>query len=303
MPLTEKDIIDIITKGQLKAPAHYGIGDDGSLTRGGYIVTHDTMIEGVHFNDRLSPSDLGWKIVAINVSDVAAMGHFPEWATLSLSVPSTIEDDWLRAFARGLRKALKNWNINLIGGDTTRSNHQIILSMAMGSRRTNHTVWQNGAEAGDDIWVTGTLGNAAYGFFHEDSTVGINTLQRPNPPVRFASALASFNVLHSMTDISDGLQKDLHNLCQASGVGAVIEPDSIPKGSELWQHKNAMAYVTSFGEDYEMLFTCYPGIEELVRQTARLHSTRVTKIGKIIAKESRIELRGLEWPPSLFDHF
>ena len=108
------------------------------------------------------------------------MGHYPEWATLSISAPKVTSKEWFFEFAIGMRKALKEWNISLIGGDTTRSIHSIVVSMAMGSRKSNHTIWRSNAQVGDDIWVTGTLGNAAYGFFHEDSTIGINDLQRPD---------------------------------------------------------------------------------------------------------------------------
>jgi thiamine-monophosphate kinase len=303
MAVSEKEIIDIITLGQYKAPNRYGIGDDGAHTGAGFVISHDTMVEDVHFNKRLSPYDVGWKIVAINASDIAAMGHNPEWATLSISAPITTNKEWFLEFSKGMRKALKHWNINLLGGDTTRSNHSIMVSMAMGSRKGNITVWRGGAKVGDDIWVTGTLGNAAYGFFHLDSTIGIKDLQRPNPPVRFASSIASFNIVHAMTDISDGLHTDLRNICEASSVGAVIVPDQIPKGSELWQEKNALSYATAFGEDYQMLFTCYSGVEDIIRQSARLNKVRVTKIGTIISDKNKIKLKGNEWPPSLFEHF
>jgi thiamine-monophosphate kinase len=303
MKLTEQEIINLITLGQKKAPDLYGVGDDGAAIRNGMVVVQDSMLEGVHFDERLSPADVGWKIVAVNVSDIAAMGRLPDWATLSMSLPETTDREWVVEFAKGMRKAMKTWNISLIGGDTTRSKYGVVISMAMGSRKGSSIVWRSGAQVGDDVWVTGQLGNAAFGFFNKDNAVGIEHLRRPNPPLRFAAAISSFKVVNSMTDISDGLHTDLKNICHSSGVGASIDPDSIPKGSQLWQEKDALAYATAFGEDYEMLFTCTQGVEQIIRQTARLQKVKVSKIGTIIPDPNRIELHKTNWPPTLFEHF
>jgi thiamine-monophosphate kinase len=218
-------------------------------------------------------------------------------------VPEHCPKDWISEFATGLRQALKKWNIQLIGGDTTRSNKDIMVSMSMGSRMGRSTVWRSGAKIDDDVWVTGSLGGAAYGFFHKDSTIGINDLCRPHPPVRFAAAIASFDCINSMTDISDGLKVDLSNICKDSKVGAVIDPTSIPMSSDLWKENDALSYATAFGEDYQMLFTCIQGTEDIIRQTAKLQRVRVTKIGRIIPDRNRIELKDMTWPEPLFSHF
>ena len=158
MTLSEKEIIHIITLGQPKAPKRYGVGDDAAWTREGSLITQDTMVEGVHFDERLSPKDIGWKIVAVNASDIAAMGRYPYWCTLSISLPKDkTTEDWVRDFSAGLRLALRKWNIALIGGDSTRSNHDVVVSMTMGSKPTKVVVWQSGAQVGDEIGSQGIL--------------------------------------------------------------------------------------------------------------------------------------------------
>ena len=148
----------------------HGIGDDGAKVVEHRVVTCDTMVEGIHWDDKLTPADVGWKIVAINASDIGAMGGLPEWCTLSLSLPKKTPPEWVDEFAKGMRAALSKWNISLIGGDTTRSPKDIVVSMTMSSRKGYHWAWQNDAEAGDEIWVTGTLGDAASGFFELGQT-------------------------------------------------------------------------------------------------------------------------------------
>ena len=304
MELTEKEIIRIITLGQAKAPKRYGVGDDAAWTREGSLITQDTMVEGVHFDDRLSPADLGWKIVAVNVSDIAAMGRYPYWCTLSISLPKDkTYEDWIRDFSAGLRLALRKWNIVLIGGDSTRSNRDVFVSMTMGSKPTQIVVWQSGAQVGDEIWVTGNLGDAAHAFFNKDSKYSIDWLRRPEPPVSFANHLASFQFARAMTDISDGLRIDLTKICNASNLGAVIDPAALPKSSELYRHKDALAYQTAFGEDYQILFTADPSHNKLIRRIAAQDRVVATPIGKTISDPDRIELRNTPWPEPLFSHF
>lgn len=303
MGLTEKEIIHLITLGQPKAPKLYGVGDDGAQTKEGLIITQDTMVEGVHFDDRLSAGDLGWKIVAVNVSDIAAMGRYPSWCTLSISLPPKISAEWVREFSAGLRLALRKWNISLIGGDSTRSNQDVIVSMTMGSKASSVAIWQSGAQVGDDIWVTGDLGDSAHAFFNKDAKYSIEWFRRPEPPVGFANHLASFQLVHAMTDISDGLHADLRKICEASKLGAVIDPEALPKSSELYQHKDALAYQTAFGEDYQLLFMTSSNTEHIVRQIAAQKKVTVSRIGKMISDAERIELKDTPWPAPLFSHF
>lgn len=302
-PLNEAAVIGLMKRGQRSAPRPYGIGDDGAMIRNGLIVTQDTMVEGVHFNELLSPADIGYKIVAVNVSDISAMGRLPDWATLSLSLPDSTTMEWVETFSTGLREGLKKWNIYLIGGDTTRSPKHITLSMAMGSRTGSTAVWQSGAEVGDTVWVTGTLGDAAYGFHHPDNALALEVLRRPEPPVELGAALSAIGAVHSMTDISDGLHRDLTTLCQASGVGATINPALLPRSSILYNVKNDLDYMVGFGEDYQLLFTASEGCDKLIRQLARRHgNVVVTNIGRITSS-TEIVLQDADWPKPTFSHF
>jgi thiamine-monophosphate kinase len=301
--MTEQEIINIVCKGIVKAPQKYGVGDDAAATATDVAVTHDTMIEGVHFDDKLTAEDIGWKIVAVNVSDIAAMGARPDWATLSLSVPSKISEKWVREMSTGLHKALKHWNIRLIGGDTTRSPGPIILSMCMGSMRSRTWTFKSTAQAGNDIWVTGTLGDAAVGFFHHGENPLNKALQRPEPPVSLAYALHNFGLITAMTDVSDGLYVDLQHMCTTSKVGAIIEPDQLPESSFVYKKKDALAYKTMFGEDYELLFAATPSMEDLIKQTAAKYRIPVRKIGRFVSDDTVCKLSGMEWPKPLFSHF
>ena len=254
----------------------------------------------------VSPADVGWKLVAVNVSDIAAMGHSPDWATLSISVPKDLPMKWITEFSSGLHEACRKWNISLIGGDTTRSESLIMLSMTMGSRKGSRPIWRSGAQIGDTIWVTGFIGEAAAGFFDSKNNLGLNCLRRPNPPAEFANMIGSAELIHSMIDISDGLYSDLDKLCKASNVGAIIYAESLPKGPALALEEDPLRYMLSFGEDYQLLFTTLETMDSVITQFARRSYTRVTKIGKILRRDlpnGNLQLKGAEWPKQIFSHF
>ena len=141
----------------------YAPGDDAACVPGNAVVTVDAMVEGVHWDDKLSAADVGWKLVAVNASDINAMGALPQWAVLTLSVPQPADRIWVESFAHGLGQALEEWSIQLVGGDTTRSETNRMVSLTM-TGTTEHPVGRTGAQPGDDIWVSGSLGGAAAGF-------------------------------------------------------------------------------------------------------------------------------------------
>lgn len=299
---SEDSIIACLTENLRTAPSRYGVGDDCALIEGGAVITQDTMIEGIHFDNKLSAEDIGWKLVAINASDIAAMGRMPSWATLSISLPKDTELEWLKAFNQGLKNACRKWSIQLCGGDTTASPGPIVLSMTMGSARGGKPIWRSGAKPGDAIWVTGYLGEAAAGFYEKNNPPGLDALRRPNPPVLFGSKLGSADIATSMIDLSDGLYSDLTALCKASGVGAVVYPDKLPIGPACSIVRDPLPYQTSFGEDYELLFTTLPTMEIIIQRYARESSIQFHQIGKIRANPM-VELKGKEWPKPLFTHF
>ena len=134
--------------------ALYAPGDDAACVPGDAVVTVDAMVEDVHWDDKLSAADVGWKLIASNASDINAMGALPQWAVLTLCLPRPIDRQWVDAFSKGLGEALEKWSIHLVGGDTTRSPSTRMLSLTMGGHTTN-PVDRCGAAVGDDIWVAG----------------------------------------------------------------------------------------------------------------------------------------------------
>ncbi len=304
--MKEEDIINELTIVCRKSPHLHGVGDDCALISNQQVITTDTMVENVHFDKRFSAEDVGWKLVAVNASDIASMGRPPSWATLNLSIPKQTSKKWIQEFSSGLRMALSTWNIDLIGGDVVRTEGPKVLSMTMGGTGRSQPIWRSNAKIGDSIFVTGYLGEAAAGFFEKKNDEGLKRLTRPKPPIEFAINLGTLGIISSMIDLSDGLHKDLIRICEASDVGAVIYPDKFVKGPALANLQNTLPYQTSFGEDYELLFTANPGMEELIRQVSRRYRVRVTPIGKVISipiEGERAYLKDTPWPTSLFEHF
>jgi thiamine-monophosphate kinase len=278
-------------------------GDDAALVDSSTLVTVDTMVQGIHFDERLSPGDVGWKLAAVNASDIGAMGATPDWAVLSLSLPSPLDRSWVESFAEGLGEALTKWTIRLVGGDTTGSPGPITVSMTLAGQSAA-PVSRSGAQPGDLIWVTGFLGEAAGGFLHR-TTAGLSALRRPQPPVSFGAALAARGLPTAMMDLSDGLARDLGRMCRASGVDAEVDPASLPKGPGLANVAQALAAQVSFGEDYQLLFTTPKPTEPSVHKLAAEQRVQVTCIGRMAhsAGAPVALLRGLSWPEPCFSHF
>ena len=264
-------------------------GDDAAVLADGTAWTLDTLVEGVHFDDRLDPSDVGFKAVAVSVSDIAAMGGVAEYVILGLSLPPG-DDRFVQGFRTGLHEALAQFGVQLIGGDTTRGPQRIVTTAVGG--RCPHPVTRAGASPGDGIYVTGELGWAGAGWSMDAPCArSLRALRRPQPPFRFAQHLAELGVTAAM-DLSDGLLADLPRLCDASGVGARIEAAAIPG------HPDLRCRVAG-GKDYELLFTCAaPGP---VLAAAEEHGIQVQRIGTI-TRQRTVEL-DVGWPAPLFSHF
>lgn len=281
----------------------YAPGDDAALVGAGTLVTVDTMVQGIHFDDRLSPADVGWKLVAVNASDIGAMGGSPDWALLSLSLPDPLDRAWVTDFARGMGEALSEWSIRLVGGDTTGSPGPITASMTLSGTAAG-PVGRSGAQPGDLLWVTGYLGEAAAGFLY-GTQAGLAALRRPRPPVRFGSALTAAVQVHAMMDISDGLARDLGRMCRSSGVSAEVDPAALPLGPGLADTPEPLSAQVGFGEDYQLLFTTAPQARELVVRVAQLQGVEVHTIGTVGPGEptSTARLTGMDWPAPEFTHF
>lgn len=308
-PDQEADIIARVlsqcpARGRHPALAHpaAGPGDDAAVIQDGQVVTVDLMVEGVHWDGRCGPEDLGVKLVAVNASDVAAMGCRPTWALLGLSLPSPPPRGWVDAFSRGLGSALAACGARLIGGDTTGSTGPISLSLTMaGQGRV--VVPRSGAEPGQDIWVSGTLGAAAAGFL-DDEPQGLAWWRRPRPPLELGPRLAELGLVTAMMDLSDGLAADLERLCAASGVGARIEPAALPLDESLagLDEEAAFARAVAFGEDYQLLFVAPVAARDPVTRLGQALGLRLGRIGQTTADEARI-FGQRAWPAPLFTHF
>jgi thiamine-monophosphate kinase len=259
-----------------------GIGDDGAVvtpTPGlRQVLVADTLVEGVHFPAHFSPADIAYRAVAVNLSDIAAMGAVPRWMTLALSIPRA-DKDWLEKFAEGLHAAAAEFDVALVGGDTTRAPLTVVTVQINGEIEPGAALLRSGARIGDTVYVTGTLGDAAAGLqgLLHGSPVKELLWRFARPSARIAYGRSLLGIASAAIDVSDGLLGDLGKLLAASGKGAEIELDSLPLSGALVEHFDRPArieFALKGGDDYELCFTASqalpdPGILE------------VTAIGKV----------------------
>ncbi len=244
-----------------------GIGDDAALISMGagmqLAISSDMLVAGTHFFHDAAPYDVGWKALAVNISDMAAMGAQAKWATLAIALPE-VNEAWLREFSRGFFACSAEFNIDLIGGDTTRGPLNISVTI-MGEVPTGQAIKRCGAQVGDDIWVSGRLGSAALGLAHlqgkthvpEDTLPAcLNTLHTPTP--RAALGLALRSIATSCIDVSDGLLADLGHILKASHCGATLDLEKIPCieyfKNDL-DNAETQQMLLAGGDDYELCFT------------------------------------------------
>jgi thiamine-monophosphate kinase len=283
-----------------------GIGDDAALLQPPpgrqIVVTADTLNAGVHFPEATKPEDIGWKSLAVNLSDLAAMGAQPAWCTLSLSLPQS-DPAWLDAFLDGFLELAMQHGIALVGGDTTRGSLSIAVT-AMGLVDAGQALRRDGASIGDDIWVTGTLGDAAAALQSMFAGAVIDRslrdrLDRPNP--RIAAGLRLVGLAGSCIDVSDGLLQDLGHICERSGAGAEIEIERLPASPALQRFRPAVRWPwqAGGGDDYELCFTVPPHLREAVQRTLDSTGTQATRIGRIVAGQGvkTLDADGNEWRP------
>lgn len=277
-------------------PAIVGIGDDAAVLSDGTLVTTDTMVEGVHFDERLQPEDVGYKLAAVNISDIDAMGGRPAWATLALTLPRSFERDWLERFYQGLEQGLSAFHCLLVGGDTTRANGGMVATLTVGGRSTQPVLRRTG-KPGDDIWVSGRLGLAAEAMLSPvPRPEALLHLRRPQIPAPLGAVLAEAGLISAMMDLSDGLARDLGRLATASGCGASIDPHRLPTDGTL-------AHALAYGEDYGLLFTAPPTHRSRIQSTATSLAQTVTLIGALTESAALTLVGHASWPDALFDHF
>lgn len=264
-----------------------GIGDDGAVvqTSAGteLVIVVDTLIEGVHFPVGADASDVGYRAVAVNLSDIAAMGARPRWMTLALTIASA-EAAWIKSFADGLHTAAAEHDVQLVGGDTTRGDRCVVTVQINGEVDTGCAIQRAGASSGDTIFVTGCMGDAAAGLEcmsqgdRDDYLTG--RFLRPTARVEYGQALAG--IASAAIDLSDGLYADLRKMLTASGVGAEVDLQSLPISKALQAHfdrEEQRRFALSGGDDYELCFTVphdrLPDSRDL----------RVTAIGKVTGSQ------------------
>jgi thiamine-monophosphate kinase len=301
-----------------QAQADVGIGDDAALirVRPGYqlAVSADMSVAGTHFFAEIDPFAIGWKSMAVNVSDMAAMGAEPKWATLSIALPE-VDAVWLQGFSEGLFACADAFGVSLIGGDTTRGPLNIAINI-MGEVPHGEALQRNGAQVGDDIWVSGVLGGAALWLQHRLGTLMIHTDELPtlaeamhHPQPRVVLGLALRGIASAALDISDGLLSDLEHILQASQVGAVLDWDAVPKPViERSQVNPATLHqaVLAGGDDYELCFTASPLHRQTLIALSGQLGVPLTRIGQIKA-EAGLQVivadQPMELPKKGYEHF
>lgn len=268
MTLHEFDIIEKFFKQQpvLRSDVILGIGDDAAIVQvppQNLIITADTLVENVHFLKNTAAFDIGFKALAVNLSDLAAMGATPAWITLALTLPK-VDESWLKNFCCGLFELAQRYNVQLIGGDLTHGPLAITIQ-AHGFVPHQQAIRRDGAKAGDLIYVTHTIGDAALGLLYAKKQISANPafidfllthLNRPEPQVQIGEKLRG--AASAAIDISDGLAADLGHILKKSGVGAIINVDSLPLSQALRasvSHEQALELALNGGDDYELCFT------------------------------------------------
>ena len=296
-----------------RADVVLGIGDDAALLAPPpgrqLVVTADTLNDGVHFPRGTSPADVGWKALAVNLSDLASMGAEPAWCTLSLSLPQS-DPAWIEGFLDGFLDLVGQHDIALVGGDTTRGPLSIAVT-AMGLVEPGRALRRDGARVGDEVWVTGTLGDAAGGLalLDREPVPALRArLDRPTPRVAAGRALAG--IATACVDVSDGLLADLGHVCARSHVAARIDVDALPASAALMEvigEADRIALQASGGDDYELCFTAPADAGADIGAVSAQLGLRITRIGRIVAGEGvhPVDAKSQPWssPRRGYDHF
>lgn len=274
-----------------------GIGDDCALVvpaeHQHIAITTDTLVSGVHFPENTSPRAIGHKAVAVNLSDLSAMGAEPSWLSLALTLPH-VDKEWVSEFCAGVFELCEFYNVQLIGGDTTQGPLSITIT-AQGTIPLDKSVNRSGAKAGDWLYVTGQLGDAALALMNLQGKVSVseaskgkifNQLDYPKPRVLAGQALRDYAT--SAIDISDGLISDLTHICKASNVGANLNLESLPVSPivmEALGKDQAIETALTGGDDYELLFTVPEDNKVGMEITLLNIGVPVTCIGQINGSE------------------
>jgi thiamine-monophosphate kinase len=289
-----------------------GVGDDGALIRPApgaeLVVSTDMLVAGTHFLPNDDPADLGWKVLAVNVSDMAAMGARPRWALLAAALPAATES-WIEKFASGFFACAEEFGIDVIGGDTTKGPRNFCVTI-FGEVPEGTALLRSGARPGDEIWVSGAPGRAAQGLAHRQGRIALDdpadclaALHRPQPRVALGLALREAGLATAAIDVSDGLLADLGHILTASGVAATLRLAVSPEPTFAEQ------CFLSGGDDYELCFSTPAGRHEEVPALSASLSLPLTCIGRVEAGEAgQLDVLTLDGAPVAvtqrgYDHF
>ena len=283
MAFGELDFIEALRKVATD-PAARGLADDAAVL-GDLVLTHDTIAEGVHFLPTDPPASVGWKLVAVNLSDLAAKGAEPLAALMSVTIFG--DGAWELDFLEGVAAACETYNLPLVGGDTISlpARAPRVLGLTAIGRGRGLVPARSGGRPGDQLWLIGSLGDAAAGLAilradHHAQGALVEAYRRPVPLLAAGQALAPH--AHAMMDVSDGLLLDLSRLCAASGCGAIVDLDKLSLSpafiAERGQHRAARLFAATQGDDYALLAACAPGFDPALSLCLPEH-TMVAAIG------------------------
>lgn len=315
MSLGEFDIIArYFTPCAQRADVLLGVGDDAAVLEPSgdrkLVVAMDTIIEGVHFPAQTAAVDIGWRALAVNLSDLAAMGAEPAWMTLSLSTPG-VDEQWLAGFAAGLFEAADRYGVALVGGDTVRG--PLVITVQLGGWvESDGWLTRSGARAGDSLYVSGAPGEAAAGLaviqreLPADPAAALlrQRFLRPTPRIELGRQLR--RVASAAMDVSDGLLTDVEKLVAASDCGALLNVALLPQSPSmraLFDAQDCVEYALAGGDDYEIIFTLSP---DTVHDAPNVEGVALTRIGVITAERGvRCERGGESFRMNRggYDHF
>jgi thiamine-monophosphate kinase len=274
-----------------------GIGDDAAWVEnpgGSSLITADLLIEGVHFDLKwTSLFDLGFKSLAVNLSDIAAMGGVPAYAILSLGIPAHFDSRDVAAFYRGIQALARSSHVSVVGGDTSIAT-TLIISVCVIGHAPHGAVRRSGATVGDDIYVTGTLGDSALAlqllrlksaaYKKGPAAKLLERHRRPMPRLTAGALLAKERLATAMIDVSDGLLQDLGHICRASGTGAVIYNADLPLSVayRALAGQDGTRHALTGGEDYELLFCARPANRASLENLSKRARVPITRIGTCV---------------------
>ena len=279
-----------------------GIGDDccvfkisGDLA---VLLTTDMLVENVHFLlGTISPYELGRKSLAVNISDIAAMGGNPQEAVVSIAIPDNVDLEFLDGVYEGMKSMAKEFDINLLGGDTTYSPQYLVINIALvGKAPEDEILYRSGARADDVIFLTGAVGSAAAGLdivltgssFNGQAEL-LKAHHDPSPHVKEGRIIASMGIVNSLIDVSDGVAADLGHICAESGLGAVIEEVSIPTTSSFQgyckqRNQNSIQLSLHVGEDYVLLGTAPSEAADKLEEALKSEDCEFHPIGHMVSE-------------------